>query len=282
MNRRFVVALALGLAVTACGPRIYVKREQPARVVLGPEARVLNVRNGQDEPVIGIVLDPFGALARSMYTPHAVKQLEYLLSSSDRYQVLPRCGPVCPQADTLLEVAVTNVSMEGGSARDSTSKTGHASVYLRAYGRNGQLTWQGTYSDSSSGGVPGSKGEQPDNVVLTACVDQSLQDFVRDLHPQWISESFRMEDEGPLEACAKLAVAGDLDGAERVAREVLAAQPNNAKAIYNLGALFTARGQLEPALEAFRAAAALDKKYVDYARAAERRLADRGVLQQQR
>lgn len=276
-----LLALALCLLLLACGPRIFVKREQPARADLGPETRVLAVHNAHQESVLGVVLDPLGALARTVLTPHAVREVERLLSTSERYQVLPGCGEGCRAADSHIEVSVVSARIEPGDAKTSRSKDGAATLAIRVFTRSGTLAWQNDYRGSESGGVPGGKYEVADDTLLVRCVDQAVGAFVRDLHPQWLYESFRMEDEGPLEPCAKLAVQGDLDGAEAIARQVLAADPENARAIYDLGALFTARGQLEPALEAFRAAAKRDPKYLGYARAAEQRLRDRGVLQEQ-
>lgn len=276
-----LLALGLCLPLFACGPRIYVKREQPARADLGPDARVLAVHNAHHESVLGVVLDPLGALARTVLTPHAVREVERSLSTSERYQVLPGCGEGCRAADTHVEVSVTSARIEPGDAKTSRSKDAAATVSIRVFKNSGALVWQHDYRGSDSGGVPGSKYEVAENTLLVRCVDKAVEAFVRDLHPQWLYESFRMEDEGPLEPCAKLAVQGDLDGAEAIARQVLAADPENARAIYNLGALFTARGQLEPALDAFRAAAKRDPKYAGYARGAEQRLRDRGVLQDQ-
>lgn len=280
MSMRSAV-VAMGLMMVACGPRISVKREQPARVDLGADSRVLTVSNVHHESVLGVLTDPLGALARTTLTPRAVRQLEAQLAKSPRYQVIPRCGDVCPAADTRVEVSITNVHLKAGNVKTGASKEGEASLAVRVLKRNGQVAWENSYRRWEYGGTPGSQDEMDDHTLLSRCVDSAVDGFVRDLHPQWIYESFRMEDEGVLQDCAKKAAAGDLDGAEAAAREVLTAQPENAKAIYNLGAIFTARGQLEQALEAFKAAAQRDSKYVPYRKAAERRLADRGTLEHQ-
>lgn len=277
--RGVMVVVVLGL--TACGPRLSIRREQPARADLGADVRALTVVNGHRESVMGVILDPLTALARTSLTPDAVRTVERDLSRSGaRYRVLPRCGRNCPAADALVEVSVTSVSVERGDTAQEREKVAHATVQIRVIKANGQLLWEGRYSGERRGGVPNTTRERDTNRILSDSVDEAVAAFVRDLYPQWIHETFRLEDDGPLEPCARAAMKGNLDAAEGVARQVLAQQPNHAGAIYNLGVIFTAKGQLEAALEAFQAAARLHSKYQPAADDAAQRISDRSTLQQ--
>ncbi len=275
---RLALALALLLA-SACGPRIGVRREVPARIDLGRDSVVLAVTNTHEESVLSVVLNPFAALVRTLLTPEAMRRLEQDLSRSSLYRVIPRCGDFCPAADTLVEVSVTDVRVDPGNATKSIAKEAHATVNLRVLKRGGGLAYAGSYSRSRSGGVPGTKNELTDDSILTTAVHEAVDEFYQDLHPQMVEESFKLEAEKEMEPCAKAAQAGDLTGAEALCREVLATQPENAKAIYMLGVIFTSKGQLVEALDAFRAAAARDPKYKYYLDAAQRRITDRQRLQ---
>lgn len=281
MNLQGLVVVVAALWLSACGPRIAVRRELPARVDLGSDVRVMTVVNAHRESVLGVILDPLTALARTTLTPSAVRDVERRLSQSGtRYRVLPRCGRNCPAADSMVEVSVTNVSVDRGDTAQQREKVAHATVEIRVLRADGQLVWQDRYRADANGGVPNTPKERDNSRILSECVDEAAGRFVRDLYPQWINESFRLEDDGPLEACARAATKGNLDAAEAVARQVLSSQPNHAAAIYNLGVIFTAKGQLEAALEAFEAAARLNPKYGDAASDAALRIRDRAALEQ--
>lgn len=273
-----VLSGMLVLSVMACGPRLGIRREVPPRANLS-DARLVSVANGHDESVLDVAIDPFGAVARTVLTPQAVDRLERTLATGGKFQVIPGCGPVCPQADTRIDVSVTEAKVDPGNAEKKTSKQGSVTLQVRVVRRGGLTLYSNSYWQSHSGGVPGTKEEVPDVNLLAYCIDGAVDSFVADLYPRWVDESFRLEDEGPLEPIVKLAAAGDLDGAEALVRKVLETQPENAKAIYDLGVVFTARGQLEQARDAFKAAAERDPKYKFYLRAADQRIIDRGVLQ---
>jgi len=272
MTRR-VEAVALVLVLAACGPRLGIRREVPPRADL-TGSQLVSVAGEYREPVLGA----WAALAKTELTPSAVRHLERALGRSGKFQVLPGCDGRCPQADTTVTVALTEVKVDPGDAKKEQSKQGSVTLHVEVYRGSALPLYTGNYWSTRRGGVPGTAEELADKALLRACIEGAVEDFVKDLSPRWVEESLRLEDEGPLKPIVELAARGDLDGAEALVRSVLATAPENPKAIYDLGVLFTARGQLEQARDAFKAAAARDPKYNWYLADAERRISDRSVL----
>lgn len=56
-----------------------------------------------------------------------------------------------------------------------------------------------------------------------------------------------LETEAILDEAVRLQLAGEVDGAERIYRQVLTLHPDNARALHNLGTVHAASGQLDPA-----------------------------------
>ena len=78
-----------------------------------------------------------------------------------------------------------------------------------------------------------------------------------------------------------LALSGYLDGAWAAFNQVIQQDPKNAAAIYHLGVVQTAKGELELARDAFRAAAQLDPQYAGDLKGAEQRLGLRQAVRTQ-
>lgn len=284
MLARALPLAALAVLSTACSPRLVVRRDVPPNLELGQDVRAAYVEPIMTESTMNVVLDPLGAIGRTIFlAPEAARRIEAGLTNARLFYVIPNCQAPCPQADTRITVEVTQSgSSPGAAATQSDSGTaaeGRATLTVRALKADGRMIVERQYHGLRRGAVPGSKQTPvaPATLVQNAVLD-AADDFVGDLLPRTVRDSFALEDDGPLEPSAKLAANGDLDGAEAALRAYIEQNPGDARALYNLGAVFTAKGQLEAARDAFVAAAQRDGQYADDAARAERRISDRDRL----
>jgi hypothetical protein len=281
---------ALTFAATlcaACAPHIHVKYDVPPAISLGDSVQQVYVVHTIGDPDVVTVLDPLAALVRTVVAPDVARHLEQELAQANLFTVYPECPPPCPPADARFEVALDSSHVHRGfmatnSAR-GTDTTASATVKFRVVHRDGTSRFADSYTGTVNAGVPApDKVAASDEALVRAAAFDAVDDFVRDLLPSCGSVLFAMEDDGPLEAGVNLAMNGDLDGAWNAFRDLLLKEPNNAAALYDLGVVMTAKGELELARDAFAAAAALDAKYADDAAGAERRLGMRNALRAQR
>jgi hypothetical protein len=285
MRIAFLSVVGAALLVSACSPQIVVKYDVPAKLHFGGVQNVY-VDHTLGSPDLLTVLDPVSALMRSSVAPDVARRLEQQLANLQLFGVFPLCQAPCPAADTLVQVEMDSSQVNHGIPATGSSSGeetwGKASVKIRVLNRDGTSRYEGTYSGKSSAGVPKVGAALPNDVDLVRQAAFNATDvFIGELMPTTGRVYFSLEDEGVLEPGVKLAMEGDLDGAWNAFREVLMKDPNNAAALYDLGVVMTAKGELEQARDAFAAAARLDPQYQDDAEGAAQRLANRDAWRAQ-
>jgi tetratricopeptide (TPR) repeat protein len=278
--------LSLPLLATACAPTIVVRYDVPAAVHFGNAVQNVYVDYTVGAPDVLTVLDPLSALVRTSVAPDVARHLERRLAAAQLFDVVLGCQAPCPQADARFEVEMDTSSVSRGEvaarggAGSETSAT--AGVKVRVLNRDGTSRYEATYHGRASAGIPRASATQPDDVQLVrAAAFNAVDQFVADLQPSMASVSFPLEDDGPLEPGVQLAMDGDLDGAWASFQQVIQQNPRDAAALYDLGVVLTARGDLELARDAFAAAAKLNPKYEDVVRGAEQRLRTRAAMREQ-
>jgi tetratricopeptide (TPR) repeat protein len=278
--------LSLPLLATACAPTIVVRYDVPAAVHFGNAVQNVYVDYTVGAPDVLTVLDPLSALVRTSVAPDVARHLERRLAAAQLFDVVLGCQAPCPQADARFEVEMDTSSVSRGEvaarggAGSETSAT--AGVKVRVLNRDGTSRYEATYHGRASAGIPRAGAAQPDDVQLVrAAAFNAVDQFVADLKPSVGSVSFPLEDDGPLEHGVQLAMDGDLDGAWASFQQVIQQNPRDAAALYDLGVVLTARGDLELARDAFAAAAKLNPKYEDVLRGAEQRLRTRAAMREQ-
>ncbi|MEW6434851.1 MAG: tetratricopeptide repeat protein [Myxococcota bacterium] len=277
---------SLPLLATACAPTIVVRYDVPAAVHFGNAVQNVYVGYTLGDPDVLTVLDPLSALVRTAVAPDVAQHLEQQLVNARRFNVTLGCQPPCPQADTRFEVEMDTSSVHRGEVETESSSgtetTASAGVKVRVLNRDGSSRYEATYTGRASAGVPRAGRAQPDDVQLVrSAAFNAVDQFIADLEPSVGQVSFALEDDGPLEPGVALAMDGDLDGAWASFQQVIQQDPGNAAALYDLGVVMTAKGELELARDAFAAAARLDPQYADEVRGAERRLGTREAMRAQ-
>lgn len=278
--------LSLSLLATACAPTIVVRYDVPAAVHFGNAVQNVYVGYTLGNPDVLTVLDPLSALVRTSIAPDVAQRLEQQLVNAKLFNVTRGCQQPCPQADTRFEVEMDTSSVHRGEvatkSNSGTETTASAGVKVRVLNQDGSSRYEATYTGRASAGVPRAGTAQPDDVQLVrSAAFNAVDQFIGDLKPSVGKVSFDLEDEGPLEPGVQLAMNGDLDGAWASFQQVIQQNPGNAAALYDLGVVMTAKGELEMARDAFAAAAQLDPQYADELRGAERRLGTRDALRAQ-
>jgi tetratricopeptide (TPR) repeat protein len=278
--------LPLSLLATACAPTIVVRYDVPAAVHFGSAVRDVAVGYTVGNPDVLTVLDPLSALVRTSVAPDVARHLERQLAAARLFNLAESCPAPCPQADARFEVELDTSAVFRGQVAtqqaSGTSTTANASVRVRVLNRDGTSRYEGTYRGHIDVGVPLADRVQPDDVQLVrSAAFAAVDDFVDDLRPSTGSVSFTLDDEGPLKPGVELALSGDLDGAWAAFNQVIQQDPKNAAAIYHLGVVQTAKGELELARDAFRAAAQLDPQYAGDLKGAEQRLGLRQAVRTQ-
>lgn len=285
MNVRPVL-LSLSLLATACAPTIVVRYDVPAAVHFGNAVQNVYVGYALGNPDVLTVLDPLSALVRTSVAPDVAQHLEQQLVNAKLFNVTLGCQQPCPQADTRFEVEMDTSGVHRGDVETKSSSgtetTASAGVKVRVLNQDGSSRYEATYTGRASAGVPKPGTAQPDDVQLVrSAAFNAVDQFIGDLKPSVGKVSFELEDDGPLEPGVALAMSGDLDGAWASFQQVLQQNPGNAAALYDLGVVMTAKGELEMARDAFAAAAQLDPQYADELRGAERRLGTRDAIRAQ-
>lgn len=101
--------------------------------------------------------------------------------------------------------------------------------------------------------------DQPAEVYTERALTRAVNAFVRDLHPRTLTMELKLETGGALDDGCDKALAGDLEGAEQSLRALVAKEPQNAEAWYDLGVVLEVKGGVEQeALKAYEEAAKLD------------------------
>ncbi|MCC6334065.1 MAG: tetratricopeptide repeat protein [Myxococcales bacterium] len=283
---RPLLVLAAALTASACTPHIQVKYQVPAALHFGDAVQQVYVTHTIGDADVLTVLDPLAALVRTVVAPDVARHLEQQLMQAQLYAVYPECPAPCPSADTRFEVELDSSNVNRGTlaskSANGTDTTAKVSVKVRVLNRDGTTRFADSYTGSTNAGVPKPDQSAPsDEALIRAAAFNAVDSFVQDLRPSVGSVMFALKAEGPLEAGVDLAMNGDLDGAWNYFRELLQKDPGNAAALYDLGVVMTAKGELELALDAFKAAAALNPEYADDAAGAERRISNRAALRAQ-
>lgn len=278
--------LSLSLLATACAPTIVVRYDVPAAVHFGGAVQNVYVGYTLGDPDVLTVLDPLSALVRTSVAPDVAQHLEQRLAAAQLFNVTLGCQAPCSQADTRFEVEMDTSSVSRGAAetkgKSGTETTASAGVKVRVVNRDGTSRYEATYTGRASAGVPKAGKAQPDDVQLVrSAAFNAVDRFIADLKPSVGRVDFDLEDDGPLEPGVQLAMNGDLDGAWASFQQVSQQNPGNAAALYDLGVVMTAKGELEMALDAFKAAAQLDPQYGDVVAGAEHRLGTRDAMRAQ-
>lgn len=281
---RAVLPCAALLAV-ACAPRIVVRHDVPPRVML--EARTIAVEakpftGDVAVDVLRTIADPLGAAARlTLFTPEAQRCVEQGLLDSGLFQVVRGCPAPCAQADLSVWVHVARSGSqlskeevkEDPKTKQKTVKrtyVGSADLQVDVEDRGRVLVYQNQYGANATG-----ENEGP---LVQRAVELACANFVADLRPSFVSDTFVLAKEGPLKDAGELAAKGELPEAERQVRAYLAGNPNSAEAYFHLGAFLTAQGNLEAAIQAFDQAAQLKPGFQQVALDARQRWQDRETL----
>jgi len=277
----------LALLSSACGPRIIVRYDVPAAVHFGGAVQHVYIVPVIGDPDVVTVLDPLAELMRTTLVTDVAHHLEQRLAQDNVFlAVSTNCAEPCAGADARIEVELAGSNVNRGTVaaqgNSGTDTRASASVKVRVRNLDGSSRYEATYQGGYNAGVPKVNVEPPSDadLVRRAAFD-AVNDFVRDLKPSVGSVSFDLEDEGALEPGCDLAIDGDLDGAWAYFRDLVAKEPNNAAALYDLAVVMTAKGELEMARDAFAAAARLDPRFRDDAEAAERRVRTRDAIRAQ-
>ncbi|MEW5741320.1 MAG: tetratricopeptide repeat protein [Myxococcota bacterium] len=281
------LALFLALAAAGCAPHIQVKYDVPAAIHFGDSVQQVYVVHTVGDADVVTVLDPLAALVRTVVAPDVARRLEQRLAEAQLFTVYPECPIPCPSADTRFEVELDSSNVHRGamatSSSSGTDTSATVTVKFRVINRDGTTRFADSYTGVTNAGVPKpDKAVPSDEALVRSAAFDAVEDFLADLKPSVGSVLFELEDEGPLEAGVDLAMSGDLDGAWNFFRDLLQREPNNAAALYDLGVVMTAKGELELARDAFQAAAALNPKYADDAEGAQHRIRTRDAIRSQR
>lgn len=282
--RLIAALLAAGLGA-ACTPTIHVVYDEPARLHFGG-VHTVSVQQQVGDPGLVTFLDPLAALTRTSVLSDVAEYLEHQLAAAQVYQVLAGCRAPCQGVDGRFEVEMSSSGIErgafAGGDKAGTETTASATVIVRLFNPDGSSRFQDKYVGAVNLGVPTADAPPPgDRELVRLAAFAAIDDFVRDLMPRRGRVAFELEDEGPLKPGVDLAIKGDLVGAQAAFQALVNESPNNAAALYDLGAVLTASGNLEAAQEAFFNAARLDSKYVDAAAGASRRLDLREAVRNQ-
>ncbi len=129
----------------------------------------------------------------------------------------------------------------------------------------------------------GKRPSRPPTAVLDDAIREAVRRFTTDITPHQVYEKIVFDDATEdLKPGIKLAEAGDLAGAERAWADLVAKNPSNAGAIYNIGVLLETRGEFEQAAAHYNQAISLLSKplYQSALENMNRRLAETQSLNQ--
>lgn len=252
----------VALVGSACAPGLTITRRVPPTVDLGVQTgRVAVVTDG--EP---------GAAAMVQ------QALERELRSTGAISVVPLCGPEhpCGPIDAwvraMVMVAVTTApSWKEKPDPEITVQTQLRFDVIRA---DGALLAHRQHAETRSAQL-----ERDKTSVLAlsqSALEEPVRDFVRELVPRRIEETLELDDTGLLKPVVKLAVDGDLAGAEAGFTALVTQNPRLPGAHYDLGVLAEVRGDFDAAEQLYAKAVSLSDRslYADALAAMHARLAD--------
>ncbi len=252
----------LGLVALGCAPTLVVTRTVGA----------IDEASG---PVRRVAVQVKGTPAM---THRISESLSQALAASGRFEVvaLERDGTPSAPVDAIVRSEAAQVSVTGAPAARAPEPglalpEGETRVIVELAFEivRPDGTVLATRRHDTMKSTPGVRGEPlsnrvlqdaTENRLLRDAVDECVREFVKELVPTERTVRFELEDEGPLEAPVKQALAGDRAGAETALEALVARQPNEPGAHYDLGVLAEARGELEVARRHYERACALAKK----------------------
>jgi tetratricopeptide (TPR) repeat protein len=279
-----VLALAL---LSGCAPRAFVKYEVPPKVHFEGERVAINAVGYKSDWGALAMLDPkfWTGDTDSHVSSAAAQHLEQVVVNERLLTALPGCTAPCPAADALLFVKAWVEFVNGkpvGAGLPPRAGTVSAMVQVTVVNPRGEALYEGSYKGEGVASTQGQSGgaapEQETTELFQIAAFNAVDRFADDLRVKEDSWIFILEAEGALKPGVERLMDDDLDGAWTAFREVLAKEPNNAAALYDLGAVMTLKGELEAARDAFAAATRLDAHYGPQLEQAERRLQYRDAL----
>jgi hypothetical protein len=274
---RAPMVAVLAVSAFSCAPMLSVRRDVPPRYIL--EATDISVvqrdtSGNSTMDVLSTVLDPLGALNRvAILTPRAVNQVTTTLQASRSFRVLGSCVPRgCTGSQAVLYVRMVTGNRQDITRAGDRSRTyrGTCQLELTIETPQGAVLYQTTETAEVEGAS---------DVVLDATY-RAAERLAQTLLPGSEVTTFVLAKEGPLSGPAKLAEKGGIDAAGQQLLAYVTANPNNAAARYHLGAVLTAKGDLEGAAEQMQYAEQLNaNEYAGETEAARRRIASRDAMQ---
>lgn len=240
-----LTAVALALALTGCaGSVLRTTRTDPPKVPFTWQTVAVDVT---DDPL-----------------KDTVRRVVERALTEDGLQVVA-CAPNAQCAAQLwLRVALTKSTVSPWLrdiprnalelARAPTDVEAISELKVEGYVGN-----ESKFSRSLWGRARGNLLDRPREHFVELSMSRAVNAFIRDLHPRTVTISSELETGGALDDGCEKALTGDLAGAEASFRAVLAKEPQNAAAWYDLGVVLEVKGGVEQeALNAYEEAAKLD------------------------
>ena len=296
-------ALALGLlaaTLCACAPGIEVTRLQPSRFNLGSTRRVAVLQVTARPRAQAIVLTQLQEqiVNRRFYKLiNAVNRGLSITVTAAGTNI--DVGSIRQQvdADVYLNANVLRFDVRTTQHQETEYDHGkkyqvaeyrpeaHVRINFQVVKANGEVLVLRDYRGEDDG-AEYKAGESPSESredLLEGAVRQAVAGFLGDITPRQVVEKIELDEDDPaLKPGVNLASHGDLAGAEQAWRAVLAQNPNNAGAIYDVGVLLETRGDFDQAAANYKHAFELRPKslYRDALQDLNRRLSDAQALQQ--
>jgi tetratricopeptide (TPR) repeat protein len=276
MNRLLLLTTAAALLSTlGCTPGVWIRRQAPASVNLGPtRALVLAHPRGAPEAV-----------------NTAIEALHHQLMSDGYFQLyrsLPQ-GTDAPPAFIRLHVrdydyfesARTEwVERDGGQVeRTLLRPRAHTALFIELTGADGRVLVADTFEDEVSAleYEPGRDAPPVAQQLLADAAQAAVRSFLWRITPRTVSEKLRLDETDPgTRAGITLAERGEWERALAEFERLSAAKPDSAPALYNQGVVLEVMGQPERAVERYEAANRLQPKglYRNALEQLRRRVAD--------
>lgn len=253
-------SLLLLIFATGCRSTLRISRGVPPQADLGPNrVLALIVRTNVGDQTANAV---FSALAGHLAVPADVEPnlREKVVNRLTNDVGIQVCAPAPCGAGTLeLVLTESSLGLEKGRAVGKISTR----VFLTI---NGQITYQDTIWSRQRDVIEAAP------VLLDRASDAVAQLLATAFMPSRVTVKMTVEDDGPLSAGADRLLSGNLEGAENLFNEVVAQDPRNAGAYYDLGLIAEVRGDFARAAMLHRQAAALNgkRRYEAAAQSAER------------
>ncbi len=263
--RTLWLSLAL-VALAGCTQTLRITRRAPPTIDLGGAQPVgLSITSDVGQNVTSAVMT--GLLTGQLNVPvDPVGNLTEKLMKRLPEAGVPVCG-AAPCGEVTLEARVVEATV-APETHDGVLRT-HAKLRakVRVLRKDGSVLYEDEYWSSQNNRVDLSAE------VLPRAADGLATRVAQDFLPNQVTAVRPVDDDGALEPGAAMLLSGNIDGAEQYLNEVLAREPNNAGAYYDLGLCAEVRNDVPRAKQLYEQAIARSPKrrYVDAAAALSRR-----------